>query len=216
VRPDSDWDVQLVARDGAVADCARRFATTRGGPVEVFVCTLAELEETGAVGSPSEWDRYSYARAEVVIDKAAGEIRRIVEAKAVLAPEEARELADRALDTYVNSFYRSAKSATRGLPLEARLDAVESLSPLLTALFALHGRVRPFNGQLGWELETEPLGDERWAAGRLLPRLASIAATADPAEQQALFRDVEELARERGHDAVVDAWEPDVAFLRGG
>ena len=67
--------------------------------------------------------------------------------------------------------------------------------PLLTALFALHRRVRPFNKFLGWELQLEPLGGERWTVEALFPRLQRIVGPGDLGEQQALFRDVELLAR---------------------
>lgn len=99
--------------------------------------------------------------------------------------------------------------------IEAHLDAAESLSPFLTALFAIHGRVRPFNKFLRWELEEYPLGAETWSAKELLPRLEAITASGALDEQQALFRDVEQLAREHGLGSVIDGWEPDVAWLRG-
>ena len=87
--------------------------------------------------------------------------------------------------------------------------------PLLAALFALHRRVRPFNKFLGWELRLEPLGGEEWAVDRLFPRLQRIVGPGDLAEQQAVFRDVEQLARDRGHGNVIDGWEPDIPWLRG-
>jgi hypothetical protein len=42
-----------------------------------------------------------------------------------------------------------------------------------------------------------------------------IARTGALENQQALFRETEALAREHGHGATIDGWEPDVAFLRG-
>ena len=77
-------------------------------------------------------------------------------------------------------------------------------------MFTVHGRLRPFNKWLVWELENHPL---TWND---LPRLERIARTGDLAEQQALFRDAESLAREHGLGAVIDSWEPDVSWLRGG
>jgi hypothetical protein len=82
-------------------------------------------------------------------------------------------------------------------------------------LFALDGRVRPYNKYLQWELERFPLPGEAWSAERLLPTLERIVAGGDVDTQRRLFRDVERLARERGLGHVIDGWEPDVAFLRG-
>ena len=212
VRPDSDHDVRLVLRDGA----DDTYSTPHGSPVEVVVLTRSEFERTGLPGSGSEWDRYSYVRSELVLDKLDGEISRLVDAKARLSEAEGRALAAAALDDYVNSYYRSARNHQNELPFEARLDAAESVGPFLAALFALHRRVRPFNKFLGWELQLEPLGDEKWAVDALFPRLQQIVGPGDLGEQQALFRDVEELARADGHGDVIDGWEPDVAWLRGG
>jgi hypothetical protein len=91
---------------------------------------------------------------------------------------------------------------------------VESVPPFLTALFAVHERVRPFNRYLGWELATFPLGDELWRANALLPRLEAIVATGALAAQKSLFADVEALARQHGLGDVVESWGPDVALLR--
>lgn len=109
--------------------------------------------------------------------------------------------------------YRSLKNARAGLGLASLLDAQESLPWLLHFLFAVHGRVRPYNKWLAWELERHPLPIP--SNSLLLARLERIGATADADEQRALFREVEALAREHGHGATIDGWEPDVAFLRG-
>jgi hypothetical protein len=211
VRPDSDHDVRLVLRD----DAEDTYSTPHGSPVEVAVLTASEFERVGLPGSGSEWDRYSYVDCQVVLDKLDGEISRLVDAKAHLTESEAHVLAAAALDDYVNSYYRAARNHQNDLPLEARLDAAESAGHFLTALFALHRRVRPFNKFLGWELRRRPLGDEAWSVDVLLPRLQRIVGPGDLAEQQALFRAVEALARAEGHGGVIDGWEPDVAWLRG-
>jgi hypothetical protein len=114
------------------------------------------------------------------------------------------------LDGYVNSYYRSAKNARAGLGLATLLDAQESIPHYLQFLFAVHGRVRPYNKWLEWELQEHPL-----PVAVDLARLEKIARTGDLTEQQALFRDTEALAREHGHGATIDGWEPDVAWLRG-
>jgi hypothetical protein len=150
-----------------------------------------------------------------VVDKLDGRIAGLVAEKGVLPPPIACAVAARALDGYINSYHRSAKNSGLGLSIEAQLDAAESVAPFLTVLFALHGRVRPFNKYLRWELEAFPLGDEAWSADALLPRLEAIVSTGALGKQQSLFRDVEALAREHGLGGVVDSWEPDVARLRG-
>jgi hypothetical protein len=113
------------------------------------------------------------------------------------------------LDGYVNLYYRSAKNARVGLALASLLDAQESVGRFLEFVFAVHGRLRRYDKWLEWELEHHPLP---WSDP---PRLERIARTGDLGEQQALFGDAESLARANGHGAVIDAWKPDVAWLRG-
>jgi hypothetical protein len=211
VRPDSDYDVRLVLRDGA----PDTYSTPHGSPVEVAVLFETAFAHTGLPGSGSEWDRYSYVRCELVLDKLDGGVARLLAEKALLSEAEAGPLAATALDDYVNAYYRSARNLQNGLAVEGRLDAAESVPPLLTTVFALELRVRPFNKFLGWELAQEPLPGAPWSVDELLPRLQRILGSGALEEQQRLFRDAEQLARARGLGHVVDGWEPDVAWLRG-
>ncbi len=215
VRNDSDWDVRLVVRDEAREEYRARLGTPHGSAVEVVVLTFDELAAAGEVGSPSAWDRPSYVHAQVVVDTPDGRVAALLDSLSTLPPEVARTLAAEQLDDYVNSYHRSAKSHRLGHEVEAHLDAAESIPPLLATLFALDGRVRPFNKLLRFELEQQPLDGDTWAADALLPRLQRIVTTGDLAEQQRLFRDVEELARAHDLGDVIDSWEPDVPRLRG-
>jgi hypothetical protein len=214
VTEDADWDVRLVVRDDAADDCRERYATRHGSRVEVVVLSLSEFEEAGEIGSPSAWDRYSYVHAEVVVDDPDGSVARLVRQKGTPPPEAARALAAERLDDYVNSLYRASKNERSGLVQEGLLDAAESIPPLLDFLFAVEGRVRPFNKFLRYELERRPLADSGLTADGLFERLAAIRA-GDPDEQRRMFRDVERLARRHGLGDVIDGWEPDVAWLRG-
>jgi predicted nucleotidyltransferase len=211
----SDWDVRLIVRDGVLDEYRGRFGTPHGSPVEVFVLTFDKLAAVGEIGSRMAWDRPSYVHAQVVVDSPDGRVSALIDALRTLPPDVVHALAPERLDDYVNAYHRSAKSHRLGLEPEARLDAAESIPPLLDTLFALHGRVRPFNKHLRFELERRPLDGEPWTAATLVPRLESILATGDLGEQQRLFRDVEALARDHGLGEVIDGWEPDVARLRG-
>jgi hypothetical protein len=214
-RDDSDWDVRLVVADQAVADSRAVYGTKRGAVVETVVLSVAEFEAAGEIGSLTEWDRYSYTHARAVVDKLGGRITELVAAKGVLPPDTARKVATAKLDEYINSYYRSAKNVRDGRMVEAHLDAAESVAPFLTALFAMHERVRPFNKFLLWELEEFPLSHAVWRAGILLSRLERVIGTGELEAQQQLFREAERLARECGLGGVIDGWQPHVQWLRG-
>jgi predicted nucleotidyltransferase len=200
----SDVDAWVVVGDPG------RFGrhSRHGDPVEYIVASLESFRRYALPGEPSRWDAYSFSHVEPLIDKLDGEIARLVREKAVAAPGAAADF----LDGYVNLYYRSAKNHAAGRAVEAHLDAAESMPWLLDFVFAAEGRVRPFNKWLLWELEHHPL-DAHWDG--LVDAIARVVADGDLADQQALFRRVEEYARAHGFADVVDGWEPDVAFLRG-
>lgn len=179
-----------------------------GEPVEVWPMTLDEFRRHALLGESDAWNRPTFLYARVEIDKMDGEIQQLVEQKARLTTDEAGRIVPEVLDAYINSLYRSLKNLEAGRELEGRLDAVESLSPLLSTAFALEGRVRPFNKYLGHELEARPLPTVDVEA------IDRIAREATQDAQRAVFREVERRARAAAFGSVVDGWVPDVSWLR--
>lgn len=171
-----------------------------GAQFETVEVTLAELR------NQPDWSRYSLAWLEPQLDKT-GEVADALRDGVHVDPATAGE----PLDAYVNSYYRSLKNARLGLELAALLDAQDSVRWFLEFAFTVHGRLRPYNKWLAWELEHQPLPSNNLS----LARLERIARTGDLAAQAALFRDAESLARAHGLGAVIDGWEPDVEMLRG-
>jgi predicted nucleotidyltransferase len=189
----SDWDVYVVVREHRGDRPFRR-----GERLETVELTLEELREPKGL-------RYHLAWLEPQLDKS-GEVAEALREATAVDPATAAE----PLDAYVNSYYRSAKNARVGLELASLLDAQESVPHWLEFAFTLHGRLRPFNKWLEWDLREHPL-----PVDVDLGRLERIARTGALEDQQALFRETETLAREHGHEATIDGWEPDVAWLRG-
>jgi hypothetical protein len=192
VHEGSDWDVIVVVRepDG-------RYESERGGELEAFeVRSLADLPK---------WMLPAVTWTTPLLDKTGAVTAQLAEVTKV-DPATAAE----PLDEYVNSYYRSAKNARAGLDLAALLDAQEAVPHYLDFVFAVHGRVRPYNKWLEWELREHPL-----PVPVDLDRLERIARIGDIDDQRALFRETEALARDRGHGATIEGWEPDVAWLRG-
>jgi predicted nucleotidyltransferase len=134
---------------------------------------LTELEEVAPFGSGGWWFRWAFAYAHVLRDDTGGRIERAVRRQAVLDDEEQRSiLVDHdQLDGWVNFAYRSLKCDRDGRPLQARLDAAESLPWLLHVVFTLAGRVRPYNKYLPWELREHPLDVPEWSAEAFLPEI---------------------------------------------
>lgn len=197
----SDWDVCVVLADRAAREAFdREFPSAHGARVEIVSATLDELRNAS-----SEHGRYAAAHADVVLDKTAGELTRVV-AELESLPAGSRDSVVRvALDDYVNQTYRSLRYGTR-------LDAVEAIPHALRTIFALADRIRPYNKYLEWELRHHPLED--LSADELLPLLDRVL-TGERQAQHELFNRIEPLARREGYGDVVDGWEPDVEWLRG-
>jgi hypothetical protein len=192
VHDGSDWDVVVVARE-----LGGRYDSERGASVETAeVTSLTDLPD---------WMLPALTWATPALDKTGAVAAQLAEVTTVDPTTAARPL-----DAYVNSYYRSLKNARIELELAALLDAQESIPWYLEFVFAVHGRLRPYNKWLEWELRAHPLPIDVDLA-----RLERIACSGALEDQQALFRDTEELARAHGHGATIDGWEPDVALLRG-
>ncbi|GIF20072.1 hypothetical protein BJ973_002022 [Actinoplanes tereljensis] len=171
----------------------------RTAALDQVTCTVEALADTSTT-----WQRYAYRGAQVLLDRLDGQITALVERQATPTAAEAAEWARAGLDAYVNQLYRAVKSRRDGFPEAARLDEMESIPWLLATVFALHGRLRPYNKYLDWELATYPLSPF-WTAELQPAKVAGGALR--------LFPAVAELARERGHGDVLDAWGFDLALI---
>jgi len=165
----------------------------------------------GVPGSRDEWNQPTFIHARVDLDRLDGRVAEITGRKARLDASEARVLAERSLDGYINSLYRSLKNLENGRDLEGRLDAMESLSPFLTMAFAPEARVRPFNKRLRHELQHRPLG---WP--NVAGLVETIASDPSPSDQRMVFSQAVPRARAAGLSEFVEGWEPDLGWLREG
>jgi hypothetical protein len=197
----SDWDVCVVLVNREAREAFdREFPYAHGAQVEIVTATLEGLR-----GLASEHSRYASAHADIVLDKTDGELARVVAEQESLPAGSKDAIVREALDGYVNQTYRSLRYGTR-------LDAAEAIPHALRTIFALAGRIRPYNKYLDWELRHHPLDD--WAPDELLPLLDRVL-TGEPKAQHELFRRIEDPARREGFGDVIDSWEPDVEWLRG-
>ena len=160
----SDLDVVVVLRDEAAAGRT----TDRTPDVDEIPVRWSDLLTVAPFGTEEWWFRWGFAWAPVLLDRTGGDLAEAVRRQAALAPDEADAVLiqhDR-LDGWVNFAYRALKNDRDGRALEARLDAAESVPWLLDVVFAIAGRVRPYNKYLPWELRHHPL--DGWPADELL------------------------------------------------
>ena len=191
----SDYDVTIV-----VAEQEQPWRhSTRTNTLDEVVCTVRALADTSV-----HWQRYGYRGAKVLLDRLNGGIAELVNRQATLSDEEATRHARTSLDAYINQLYRCVKSRRDGFADAALLDEMESLTWLLETVFALHGRLRPYNKYLRWELESYPLPDP-WNTALMPDRVGTASLR--------LFPAVETLARRHGHADIFDEWGSDIELI---
>jgi hypothetical protein len=171
-----------------------RWSTTSRTPeLDTIAMTLTELADVS-----DRWQRYTYRGAQVLLDRLDGQIADLVHGQATLTPAESDAWVRDELDGYINFTYRAAKNRREGRHDLARLEEIEAAPWFLWTLFALYGRVRPYNKYLRWELDTYPL-PAPWTADYLIAALTE--------RPSMLFRDIEAVARAKGYGDVLDAWD---------
>jgi len=190
----SDFDVYVILQEHN-----GRWSTSRTPELDTIVMSVDDLADTSV-----RWQRYSYRGAQVVMDRLDGRIADLVHAQATLTLTEADSLVREQLDGYLNYVYRAAKSRRDGRLDLAKLDEIEAAPWFLETLFALHGRIRPYNKFLRWELDNHPL-PAPWTADYLIDALTGQPST--------LFAELELIVREKGFGDVLDEWD-DLSLLR--
>lgn len=214
----SDADVYVVVTEEAAA----RRATVKTPALDEIVVTLAQLESPARLGTDAWWYRWSFAWVEVLRDESGGRLERALATQAKLVGEEQIGVLVDRVDGFINFAFRSLKSERDGRPLEQRLDAAESVTWWLDVIFALAGRVRPYNKYLAWELRTHPVDMPGCSADDLLPLVERLLDGKATAVREA-FAVVEQAGRtfDEQHGAnrlgeVIDGWGQDqLALLRG-
>jgi hypothetical protein len=215
----SDYDVMVVFRDGAPAERRQWYEGWREEEIDLWTLSMGELaRHTASWGREFAWnivwwERYDYADATVLVDKT-GTLRGQLAQKGAVPEELKVPLLRESLDAYVNSFYRSLKCLRNGNRLGARLEAGDSIGFLLTFVYALDGRHRPFFGYLERELRARPLKSLPLSGKELLAMIGEIVESGNAAPQQALFEVIDAVAWQHGCGDVLEAWGDDYPWMR--
>ena len=206
VTPKSDMDVYVIVSNNASAELRGELEFYKSEWFEIRVMSVTEFYEHAKWGSEKEWDRYNFAHNKAVIDKT-GEIQKIIDEKGIIPKEAQERVLTDSLDSYINQVYRSAKYWRDGNSLSAYLDASESLPYLMTTLYALEGRIKPYNKYFEWELKNYPLKLLPWPVDEFIFDYKHILETGDIKTQKKLFEGVKQLFIEEGHTKLIDAWK---------
>jgi len=203
VTAESDYDVIFIVSDEAKERYEReQREPRRGGTIDPPIDT-ADMQWHECPRTLRSYNTFGADICRVIYDRT-GELTALSEELVRMPEDKARETAASSYDAYLNAFYRSLKSWRRGNELGARLEAAQSVDPLLHTLFALEREWRPFGSRL--YLHLEKLKRQGWHDGELRGILLDLLTTGDPRRQQELARRVAALLAERGYGHVYDDW----------
>jgi hypothetical protein len=175
--------------------------------VDLSIFSLTEFEAFAAWESPESWDRYNYAHVKILVDKTSGNLAKECSKKGYIPKDKQSKFIDGWIDGYVNGVYRSVKCIRNDNVFGAHLEAVNSMLDLLTLVFGMNGRHRPFLGYVEKELRMYPLQNLPWKSEEFVKKIKFVLETADLKTQQELLLGVERMSREMGHGHMFDGWE---------
>ncbi len=213
--PGSDFDVRVVLRDDATTFDRMRYDAESYGAIDAGATTAAEFATYADWGTPFAWDRYSFAHAQLVIDKT-GDVGRWVSEKGRIPERHQRDFVASSLDAYINASYRSLKCLDRGNRLGARLEATEAIGYCLDVVFGLDARHRPFSGYLEREIRAYPLASFPLTLDDFLALISAILDDASAAAQRRLLGVVDQLCGRAGHGDVIDGWGAEYRWISTG
>ncbi len=201
----SDYDVYVVYSEDASEVTKQEIDSFISNDFEVFAMSLKGFDEYGISGSETHWERYNFAHNKPVIDKT-GEIEELLKEKSQIPLDQRKDFIEMSLDAYVNQVYRSAKNFRDGNKIGGHLDALESLPFLMDALYALEGRVKPYNKYFEWELKNYPLAHLFGSTDEFVADYLEIAKTGDIDTQGKIFSEMKKLFEESGYSNITKGW----------
>jgi hypothetical protein len=205
----SDYDVVLIVHEGTRQDyhdrLVREYPPEAG--IDLEILSLDQFRAFANWDSSEEhWRRYNYAHLRAVVDPM-GDIQHLIEKIITIPPAKIFTIVSETLDEYINWYHRSLKNHRDGYLLGSRLDAAFSLNPLIRLLFAVEGRMWPYNKYVEWELRTYPLQHLPWTPEEFVVQLDRICSTGEVATQISVFRRIEETFRGHGYGHVFEGWK---------
>jgi len=200
----SDYDVILVTTDEGFEGVKKDYLKTEY--IDSLPHAISEFRDYAKTGNRTQYDKYTFTHNTALVDKT-GEIQKLVDEKGTLESDKVHKIAHDALGGYLNSLHRSLKNLRDGNMLAGHLDATETIPRILTFIFAVEERVRPFNKFLVWELENYPLKKLPIRSSDFIVKIQTIAQNADVKTQKGLLEIVRKLAMEHGHADEIADWE---------
>lgn len=209
----SDYDICIIVADSCVLEYREKYRVL-SGDIEINVKSLSEFTAYAEWGSDTAWDRYNFTHLKAQVDKENGLIQLLIDKKGSFPAEHIKGFVSGSLDAYINSLYRSLKNHRDSENLGARLDAVESLNFFWNIIFPFHGRLRPYNKYLEWELGTFPLISLPWTVTELISIVGAVMSTEFVFPQQQILAGLEKMLPSADYGSVFDGWGEKLDWMK--
>lgn len=213
ITPYSDYDCSMIVKNEVFDEYRREYEVVGSPEIELTVFTFDDFRQHATWGSARAWERYNFAHLRALVDKT-GEAQKLIEEKGTIPPAEIPKVINQALDHYINQVYRSIKCARDGQSLSMRFEAAEGINPLLDAVFALNGRLRPYFKYIEWEFENYPPLKLGLAPKDFLNDLLEILTSGDIKIQQQLLCKIEMLFCAEGYRSIFDGWGANLLWMK--
>src|SRR3989344_5012080 len=194
ITPNSDWDVFIIVKDNFEKQYQKKYPFEKYEKLNFTVIGLKNFQNYLKWGSPFRWNRYNFVYAKAVFDKS-NKIQKWLDSCRFIPRNFLKKYIEENLGGYTNYVYRSFKNNRDKRFLASRMDAIEANGYFLNAIFAIHGRIRPYNKYLEWELEKYPLSKLNISFSILIKNIIKVLDNVDIKSQKIIFAELEKIAR---------------------
>ena len=143
----SDWDAFIIVKDKVEKKYQKKYPFEKYEKLNLTVMGLKKFQNYLKWDGPFRWNRYNFVYAKAVFDKA-NKIQRLLDSCRFIPRNFLKKYIEENLGGYTNLVYRSFKNHRDMRFLASRMDAIEAVGYFLNAIFAIHGRIRPYNKYL--------------------------------------------------------------------
>ena len=202
----SDYDAKMIVKDKVLQLYRRKYGNREKSQIEIGVFTLDGLKKHAEYGTKMVWDRYNFAHLKPLFDRT-GKIKKIMREKARMPKKKQKVIINNALGAFINQVFRAEKNLRDGIKKAAKLEVIEGIPFFLEAIFALEGRVRPYNKYLEWELNKYPLTKFPWKKGELIKKLDDLLDKNKISIFHNLFITIRPIFKKNGYTRAFDEWK---------
>ena len=209
----SDYDCTMIVKDEVLVEYKSKYEKLGNLAIELKVMTLNEFKTSAGWTLDKRWERYNYAHIKPLVDKT-GQLQELFYEKASIPDKEMRSFINVNLDHYINQVYRSLKCFRDNKNVGARLEAANSIIPLLNVIFGLHNRLCPYYKYFEWELEKFPLEKLSLSSEEFTKSVLMILENGDMTTQQRILKEIENVSKKEGYKEIWNSWDAKLEWMK--